>query len=443
MLWGRRRVGKTELLNHFAEGKRAFVFEATDATEAIQLRNLAEELSMASGNDLYRQAPFPDWRAALEALAQYVGEQRTVIVLDEFQFLAARQPELASLLSSWLRRVGRRVPLLFVVAGSAISFFRGEVLAGQLYGRRTGQLELKPFKAKDAALFTPGYGPADRIRTFAICGGTPYYLRTFDDQVPLADNILRNILQRDGLLHEEAELLLRQELPEPLNHFSVLEAIARGATRTSRIASQTGLEVPQVSQTLRALERLDLVEQRRPVTAGPRSTKTSWAILDGFLNFSFRFVEPYRSRLRTRQGAERHLRATVLPQLDQFVAKPAWEAICQDHLLMAEDAKKTGAWWGKVKVAPRQTEEREIDAMAIDFDGKASAVASCKWTSRPVGVSEYRDLVETSALIPEAEGVARYYLYSQAGFTADMKHLAESDPERLHLVEPADLYTAA
>lgn len=384
--------------------------------------------------------PVLNWRAALEAITQYVGEQRTVVVLDEFQFLAARQPELASLLSSWLRRVGRRLPLLFVVAGSAISFFRDEVLAGRLYGRRTGQLELKPFRAKDAALFTPAYSPEDRIRTFAICGGTPYYLRTFDDQVPLADNILRNMLQRDGLLHEEAELLLRQELAEPLNHFSVLEAIARGATRSSRIASQTGLDVSQVSQTLRALERLDLVEQRRPVTAGPRTTKTSWAILDGFLNFSFRFIEPYRSRLRTRQGAERHLQVTVLPQLDQFVAKPAWEAICQDHLLQAEDAKTTGAWWGKVKVAPRQTEEREIDAMAIDFDDKVSAVASCNWTARPVGIADYRQLVETSSLVPEAEGVDRYYLYSRAGFTPDLKQLAESDPGQLRLVEPADLY---
>jgi AAA+ ATPase superfamily predicted ATPase len=182
---------------------------------------------------------------------------------------------------------------------------------------------------------------------------------------------------RGGLLHEEAELLLRQELPDPLNYFSVLEAVARGATRTSQIAGKTGLEVPQVSQTLRTVERLELVEQRRPATAGPTSTKTSWAILDGFLNFYFRFVEPYRSRLRTRDDAARHLHATVLPQLDHFVSKPAWELICQQHLLLAEEAKSVFS--------------------ATNF-------------------------------------------YSRSGFDDGLQRLAQADPDRYKLFTPADLF---
>jgi AAA+ ATPase superfamily predicted ATPase len=440
VLWGRRRVGKTELLTHFARDKRAFYFEATDATERTQLRNLSEELALVSGNDLYREAPFPTWSAALEGIAQYVGARRTLVVLDEFQFLAARQRELPTLLSTWLRKTGRRLPVLFVIAGSEVSFFREDVLGGQLYGRRTGQLRLRPFSHLDAALFVPHFSPEDKVRTYAVCGGMPYYLATFDDDRPFEENILRNILYRGGLLHEEAELLLRQELADPLNYFSVLEAVARGATRTSQVAARTGLEVPQVSQTLRTLERLELVEQRRPVTASPTSSKTSWALLDGFLDFSFRFVEPYRSRLRTRDEARAHLRTTVLPQLDHFVSKPAWERICQHHMRDAENAKAVGAWWGKVRVERRRTEEREVDAVAIDVDGNVTALASCKWTNAAMSRSEDAFLSRMAAHIPGAESAERRYLYSRGGFDDGLRRLARADPERYKLIAPGDLF---
>src|SRR5262245_55079574 len=94
VLWGRRRVGKTELLTRFAQGRRALYFEATDTTEPVQLRNLSQELALASGDELLAQQPLASWPAALAAIARFTAEgERTIVVLDEFQYLAARQPE--------------------------------------------------------------------------------------------------------------------------------------------------------------------------------------------------------------------------------------------------------------------------------------------------------------------------------------------------------------
>ena len=134
VLWGRRRVGKTELLTRFAEGRRALYFEATDTTEPVQLRNLSQELALASGDDLLAEQPLASWRAALAALARFAsGGERTLVVLDVFQFLAARQRELATLLNTWWRRTGRRLPLVLVIAGSEVSFVRDDVLAGAIH----------------------------------------------------------------------------------------------------------------------------------------------------------------------------------------------------------------------------------------------------------------------------------------------------------------------
>lgn len=443
VLWGRRRVGKTELLNHFVDGKRAFYFEASDTTEVSQLRTLSDELARASRNPLLAAQPVTTWEAALAAIEQFAATgERTVVVLDEFQFLAARQPALETLLNTWWRTTGRDLPLVLIIAGSEVSFFRQEVLGGKMYGRRTGQLPLAPFAYDAAALFTPSYSPEDKVRSFAICGGMPYYLDIWDDSRTIEENILRNILYRDGLLHEEAELLLRQELTNPRQYFSVLEAIARGRTRNNEIVQHTGLDKAQVFQHLQVLEKLDLVEQQRPVTASATSLKTSYGILDGYLNFYFTFVLPYLSRLRDRAGAERHLAQTVMPALDEFVSKPAWEAICVEYVRRNEpDATAVGSWWGNVQVRPRENEQRELDVVALDLDGNVIATGSCKWTNPLMDYGEENLLTEVERYIPKADNVQRHYFFSRSGFTDSLLKLAEDDPERVKLVRPDDIYS--
>ncbi|HSZ70447.1 MAG TPA: ATP-binding protein [Solirubrobacteraceae bacterium] len=441
VLWGRRRVGKTELLSHFVRGRRALYFVATDAARHDQLRDLSHELARVWGNELLARQPLTSWEAALAAIAQYAASERTIVVLDEFQYLAAQDRELGSLLNRWWRTAGRRLPLVLVIAGSEVSFFERHVLAGEMYGRRTGQWQLTPFDYRAAALFVPRYSAPDKIRTYAVCGGMPYYLERFDDRVPLGENILCHILRRDGFLHEEAELLLRQELSDPHNYFSTLRAIAAGRTRNSEIMDWTGLDSAQVRQITSVLERLALVEQRRPVTAGPRSRKTTYAILDGFLRFYFRFVDPYRSLLRTHAGAKRHLQRTVLPQLEHFVSKPAFEEICRVHMQRAEQASAVGAWWGPVPTGEgRRTEQRELDAVALDHLGRVLALGSCKWTGAPMGIAEETLLTRLQAHVPGVEAAPQHYFYARAGFAERLRRLCDADSERYKLVAPDDLY---
>jgi hypothetical protein len=203
----------------------------------------------------------------------------------------------------------------------------------------------------------------------------------------------------------------------------------------------TGLDKAQVYQHLRTLQRLQLVEQRRPVTSSPTSLKTNYAILDGYLNFYFAFVEPFVSRLRSRTEAERHLRQTVMPKLDQFVSRPAWEYICQDYMRVQEpDARTVGAWWGSVPVAPRRNAQRELDAVALDADGKVIATASCKWTNAQLDYSEETLLTQLEAFVPGGDDVRRHYFFSRSGFSDSLHAAANSEPDRVRLVAPDDLY---
>jgi len=172
-----------------------------------------------------------------------------------------------------------------VLSGSEIGFFEREVVnySASTYGRRAGQLRLEPFKARDVGLFLPDWSAEDRIRAYGVFGNMPYYLahvRAADD---LGQNILDLILMRDGLLHEEARLLLDVELPDASSYFSVLRAIAAGQTRVNQIDQRTGIgDSSRVSQMLDRLQRLWLVRKELPVTVRnpERSRKSFYRITE-------------------------------------------------------------------------------------------------------------------------------------------------------------------
>jgi AAA+ ATPase superfamily predicted ATPase len=446
VVWGRRRVGKTELLTRLARGRRGLVFEAAAGTVADQLRDLTNTLAEVTGSPLLREQALSSWGAALVAIGEMASE-RCIIVLDEFQHLVQADPGLPSLLARWWRESGRHLPLVLVLSGSEISFFQRDVLGhgSALFGRRTGQLQVTPFGYRDAALFVPQWTAEDKIRAFAIWGGMPYYLSQVNPDASLAQNILRTTLSRDGVLREEAKLLLFQELAEPRLHFSVLRAIASGDTRVSHIANCIGVDMSTVSRVLDSLSALLLVRRNVPVTATlrGRTRQTAWEILDPYLRFWFRFVMPYEERLQRAEGQQLHLEQTVLPALDEFVSRPAFEQIAQDYIRTHSAAASVGSWWGRVPTGQaRRTETREIDVVGLTAQGEIAVLGSCKWTGSPMGLAEEGLLARLEPLVgPAAGGAApQHAFFSRSGFEDGLRRLAEAEPERHVLVEPADLY---
>jgi AAA+ ATPase superfamily predicted ATPase len=458
-LWGRRRVGKSLLLLKFAEGKRHLYYEATSGTATDQLADFSVRLAEAS-----RRAPLTagNWRDALDAVADWArAEGPVLLVLDEFQHLARESPDIGSIVNVWWRERGEGLPIFLVLCGSEVGFFEREVVgySASTYGRRAGQLRLRPFAPADVGLFLEGWSAERKIAAYAVFGGMPYYLAQIRPRQSLQENILNLILMSDGLLHEEARLLLEQELPDAAGYFSVLRAIAAGQTRVAQIATRTGIRggTARVSQMLETLRQLWLVERVVPITvANPeRSRQSFYRILDPYLRFWFRFVLPAHDRLIDAGGAERHLRARVLPELDRFVSSPAFEEVCQRWLARELDAAATGRWWGKVRelrgTALRDV-DREIDVVALDDDARVIALGSCKWTAGRLPYAEKTrldalaaHLVPVPASVPGGDpspptdnDLPALYFFARAGFEKRLIAEAERDP-RIHLIAPGEL----
>lgn len=417
VLYGRRRVGKTELLAKFCEGRRHVFFVADlDVEPMLRARLSAAVNSLLLGPET-AGAVHPTWESLLQVVARHAQSEPLVLVLDEFTYLLAAHPPLASMLQRLWDSQLRHTRLKLILCGSHIGMMESEVLGyrAPLYGRRTGQYLLEPLAFADAQPFFSGLGPADRVRAYGAFGGTPAYLRLIQTGQPLAMVIVDKFLTRGAFLYDEVRLLLQQELREPRNYFAILEAIAGGRTRLNDIKQATGLD--GISSYLSTLIDLRLVERVVPVTETQphKSRRGLYRLRDPFFRFWMRFIHPNHSTLE-QGGAQLVFDTHVAPQLDTFTG-PVFERVCEQHLWRAGLAgalpfrpQRIGGWWAA---------HQELDLVAI-ADG-AALVGECKWSSRPVGMDILRHLEEVASSVPDLAGRSLYYaLFARSGFTAEV-----------------------
>lgn len=419
VLYGRRRVGKTELLTEFCRDKRHIFFVADLDVEPRLRAGLSAAVNAELLGPATASAVYPSWEDIFMLLAQHAQTERLVVVLDEFTYLINAHPPLASILQRLWDSHLRHSQLMLILCGSYIGMMEEEVLGynAPLYGRRTGQYLLEPLDFAEARPFFQAYDLEDQVRAFAIFGGAPAYLRLISTGPSLLNVVRDQILTRGTFLYDEVRFLLQQELREPRNYFAVLEAIAAGRTQLNEIKQATGLD--GVTAYLNTLQELRLVERIVPVTERQphKSRRGLYRLCDHFFRFWFRFVHPNRS-LVERGGSQIALEQLVVPQLDGFCG-PIFEEVCQQFLWQLGLAGqlpflplRSGGWW-------RANEEIDL----ILLGQEAAMLVECKWTKRPIGIDILRDLERKAGLVETELAERRLYfaLCARSGFTPEVE----------------------
>ncbi len=418
VLYGRRRVGKTELLARFCEGKRS-IFFVSDLGSEISLRtSLSAAVNMTLFGPNQMNAVYSTWEDLLNAVAQAAQSERLVLVLDEFPYLVTAYPPLATILQRVWDQILKNSQIMLVLCGSYIGMMEETILGYQapLYGRRTAQYLLEPLQFKDARLFYPSFDLEDQIRAYAVYGGTPAYLHTIQPKQTLRENILEGILTRGSFLYDEVRFVLQQELREPRNYFAILQAIAMGKTRLNEIKQATGIE--GATAYLDTLQQLHLVERIVPVTESHphKSRRGIYRLKDHYLRFWFRYVHPNRSQLEL-GGAKLILDHEVMATIDHF-ASLTFEEVCQQFLWQSGFSEKLaflpthiGNWWKA---------NEEIDLIVV---GKRYAIlVECKWSFKRVGIDILADLERKAQLVKHEldQRQIQFALCSRSGFTPQL-----------------------
>jgi uncharacterized protein len=373
VLYGRRRVGKTELLQQFCEGRKAVYFQAAQLREKDNLRAYREALADGLGENI-AAVDFPDWETALQFTCERANEQRLVVVIDEFPYLCEANKGLPSVLQRFWDRRGKRSTLMLVLCGSQVSFMEEQVLSEKspLFGRRTAQKRLYPLAPPDTVGFFPEWSVEDRLLAYSILGGMPAYLRRFDDSRTLRQNILKEILRPEGYLFEEVQFLLRNELSSPTTYNSILAAVARGDRKVGDVALTVGVDSTMANKYLTVLRDLGLVQRLIPITDPDplRSRRGSYHIADRFVAFHFRHVQPSVTLINAGRGA-RVLEESVEPDLARLFDEARLEFV-MDHLqrsaaeIVGEEIVEHGRFDGEyIRAVGRTVEGTTVTAIVI------------------------------------------------------------------------------
>lgn len=440
LLYGRRRIGKTYLLQHFLDQEKPHAyFLAAQTSFAENMVGLADTLLVAIPGTGLTPADLPTFRSILEFARQRCGERRFALVLDEFQYLLAQEPSLPSQIQAWWDTGGLRSQVFLVLCGSHLGVMEG--LGGEqspLFGRFTFRRKLPPMAYYDTAQFyeASGYSARERLTAYGILGGTPRYHALFDPQMSLERNICQRILSPVGLLHHEPEFLISSsQVRDPAPYNAVLRAIAEGCTRPNEIAQRAGATSAQLSFYLRTLMELEWVTREEPF--GETSARTAlYRIADHFLHFWYRFVAGLRSELEFQDVAPVYA-ARVEPFINDYMGQHVFEDICRQYLrirglqCLGQAIVRAGRYWSR-------DGQLEVDIIAELADGRF-LVGECKWSSAPVGIGVYYGLREKVARLPRPayrkEPV--YAVFSAAGFDSDLEEVARR--EGILLVRGEDL----
>lgn len=393
VVYGRRRVGKTELLRYFCEGKPAIFFSADQSTEKDQLRMFSERIAAFTEDPALQGERFTRWETLLEYLFERAKAEPLIVIVDEFPYLCQTRKSLPSILQRiWDERFAE-CQLKLVLCGSTLSFMEKEVLGHQspLYGRRTGQIRLEPLPIAELTHFFPELDLEAQIRIHGVVGGVPMYLVQLDGDVSLEENVKKKVLSKGCYLFEEVRFLLMEELREPNRYFGFCKAIASGKTRSQEIADASGLDKQVLSKYLGVLRDLGVIDRVVPITEpDPGSSRRGrYAFRDPFFRFWFRYVAHYRSFL-DRGEVDLVWTRFVEPTLDDFLEPHFAEVVCSwlERLNLADElpflAHRFGRWWLRDKHFP---------VVAVDDDGRALLVQT-RWAGDPVGAAELSAIVE-------------------------------------------------
>ena len=442
ILYGRRRVGKTALINEFVKDKPVIYFPALNTNAKDNLTALSKAIHAYRNPDAGTAPVYGSFDDAFAEITRIAQTTRVVFVIDEFPYLAKADSSIPSRLQHLLDHDWKDSKLFLILCGSSMSFMEKEVLSHKspLFGRRTAQFRLEPLTYLDAAKFHPDLSPETNALIYGITGGVPHYINKLAVENNLKDALLENFFDTSAYLFEEPENLLKQELREPAIYNSIITAIANGAAKLNDISQRTGLETAKCTKYIHVLTELGIIQKTKPVAA-KTERKTLYKIADPFFRFWYRFV-PGNMMSISAGTIARSYDAVIGSYLPDYMGS-VFEEICRQYLIYYADnlpfaIHEIGEWWGP---DPTQKKEAQLDIVALAAKannvqaGRRLIIGSCKYKNEKTGIDELYLIQYYASLFTNATDECFYYIFSKSGFTEALLEKQEKGEVRLITLE--------
>lgn len=401
VLYGRRRVGKSELIKRFIAGKRAVYLPATQEVEKEVIGDFSGEVAKYFKDEALRLNPFFEFKQLLDYLKTQ-DIRGLIVAIDEFPYLIDSNKAIPSILQKYWDGGLKEKGLNLILCGSSVGAMETEVLGRKspLYGRRTAQWKLDPLSFEHFMEFFPGISLERLVEFYSITGGIPAYVQLFDGQKNAFENAKLAAATRGAFLYDEAQILLKEELREPRVYFSLLRAISKGKTKVNEIANEIGMERTSLTRYLDILIELGLIDGRKPFGSKETSKNTRYFLKDNYFNFWFQFIYPFQKELDSFDfdDFENHFEKNF----NSYVGRQ-FEFICREAARKI-NGSVAGSWWGFT----REDGERrvaEIDIVSFRKERNELLLGECKWQDKVNANVVLADLLKKSNYFPTYKNI--------------------------------------
>jgi hypothetical protein len=438
VLYGRRRIGKTELIREFLKDKDFVFYAASEVDDYDQLKRFSRVIRDKLGLENIKMS-FDSWDDLFKSIKKIKTSKKLVVAIDEFPYMVNGNKSIPSLLQNLWDHEIKDLNILFIFTGSSVGIMLDDILGSNnpLYGRISGSYKLDELPIQDLKSFFPDYSNEDIITTYSILGGVPQYLLCFDPELSVEDNIKENILQKGAYLYDEVQMLMKQELREATTYFTILEAIAMGNTKLNQIYQMTQIEKTKITTYLGRLIQLDIIEREHPVTEKLKKKVNVqsglYQLKNNYFRFYFRYLFPSNSLLELK-AVDAVYNNVIKEDLNIHVSQ-VFEKVCVEYVMQKNIlgelpvfAMNCGRWWHK---------QEEIDIVA--FDGKNQYVfGECKWRNEKVSIKILEQLQAKISRNFKNIEIVKIFLFSKSGFESKLIDYCKADV-RIELIDITEL----
>jgi len=408
VLYGRRRVGKTELIKKFIERKRGIYFLCTRDSIKENIRSLKEKFYELTKKELFLKLEVNSFFELFKILVEEVKKERIVIAIDEFPYLIELEKGIVSVFQKIWDELLKNTKIMLILCGSSIGMMESDVLSykSPLYGRRTAEWKISPFRFKDIHSMLK-FSVEDLVKVWCVFGNIPFYLAQIDGNLSIEENIKRKIFTKGEILYNEPRILLREEFREPRIYMLILKHLSLGYNSFGKLSSATGIEKGNLSKYLSVLEETHIVEHILPLGGRKRGI---YHIIDPFFNFWFGFVYPNLSDLEV--GLVEETFSKIKGHLNAYYGKMfeylIMELIKTKFIDELREFALVRKWWHN---------DKEIDIVALDEKHKKALVAECKWKNRVNAERVVKELEEKVGYVKELGNYKIEYAVFAKGFS--------------------------
>ena len=373
LIFGRRRVGKSELVKHVLKEYDClkFYYECKEVSEKSNTNALSELISETLKLPKFE---FNDFESILKYIFELGKERKVILILDEYPYLKKIVQGIDSIIQSLIDNYKDVSNVSFIILGSYVDIMKSLLLSSNpLYGRIDLTIDLKPMDYYDSSLFYSSFSNEDKVKLYSVFGGIPYYNRLIDSSKSVYENIIDLIASDGARLENEVSMYLNSEISKIVNANEVFLALSKGFSKYSDILSQSHVSSgPTLVDVLDKLIKMNVVIKVNPINSNENNKKSSYYISDNLSLFYYRYIFKYLSQMKI-MDSNVFFDKYIKKDFEEQYVPHVFESICKEYLIRKNKEGKFDPILEKIGKYyydnPKEKLNGEFDVVSLDSKG--------------------------------------------------------------------------